>query len=408
MRINPGLQVLSLVQGTIQIGTGHRARWITGLSAGEQEFVLSLCGTEPADTNFSQNILSTDRQRAILSVLSPVLIDQQLTRAIGSASQNLASTDSTPSTQTSPQELSPHQDQHGAILPDPNVASGSENDEGSMARLEKTRLPARSRYRTRASNKQESQTPTDSRLIPDVLQWSAAYELDASPIVVRRSEARVAIHGLGRTGQLLAAVLASSGIGSLLLCDPLFMHPGDVGAGTTGIGSVGQLRARALATSLQRSYPKLIVADTSTRDADAPPVDLAVILAGTMLPQLADLPLDQRLLPVLFTDAGVRIGPLVIPGMTICAGCAWEQCDPTLRIVAQGDHFGHCTSVKPESSLAVSTAGSVATQILMALDQINIPSAAENMLIIDLATGATSQVPARARAGCTCMDQRAA
>ena len=407
MRINPGLQVLSLVQGTIQIGTGHRARWITGLSAGEQEFVLSLCGTEPEHTRFSKNLLSTDRQRAILSVLGPVLIDQPVTPMIRPTPETSASADSTQNAQTSSPELPPGDKQRSSGTTNPNPVS-SANEESSSAQPAKTQVPARIKLSTRGSKKPTPEAPTDSRLLPDVLQWSAAYELDASPIVARRLEARVAIHGLGRTGQLLAAVLASSGVGSLLLCDPLFMHPGDVGAGTTGIGSVGQSRARALASSLQRSYPKLIVADTSTRDADAPPVDLAVVVAGTMLPQLADLPIDHRLLPVLFTDAGVRIGPLVIPGMTICAGCAWEQCDPTLRIVAPGEQFGHCTSIKPESSLAVTAAGSVATQILMALDQVNIPSAAENMLIIDLATGATSQVPARTRAGCTCMDQRAA
>lgn len=408
MRINPGLQVLSIVQGTIQIGTGHRARWITGLSAGEQEFVLSLCGSEPIKPYGPRNILGLDRQRAILSVLSPVLIDQPLTDALSPTPPSSASAKATRNVRASHQELPTIQDLHSAEIPTPNSDSSSSNDEASMASLAQAPVLPRSKYRTRGTRRQETEAPTNSRLIPDVLQWSAAYELDASPVVARRLEARVAIHGLGRTGQLLAAVLASSGIGSLLLCDPQFMRPDDVGAGTTGIGSVGQLRARALASSLQRSFPKLIVADTGIRDADAPPVDLAVVVAGTMLPQLADLPIDQRLLPVLFTDAGVRIGPLVIPGMTVCAGCAWEQCDPTLRLVPPGGHLGHCTSVKPESSLAVTTAGSVATQVLMALDQVNIPTAAENMLIIDLATGATSQVPARTRAGCTCMDQQAA
>ena len=50
MRINPGLQVLSLVEGAIQIGTGQRARWITGLTPAEKRFVLSLCehGPRPA------------------------------------------------------------------------------------------------------------------------------------------------------------------------------------------------------------------------------------------------------------------------------------------------------------------------------------------------------------------------
>lgn len=357
MRINPGLQVLSLVEGTIQIGTGHRARWITGLNAEEQQFVLSLCGKEPA--GISAPGLPPERQQAILAVLRPVLIESTA-------------------------------DASTAAVP-PASSPGS-------AVSRRPRVSARD---TRARQ-------GSSRLTPDILQWSAAYELDAAPVLRQRAEARVAIHDLGRTGQMLAGILAAAGIGSLLLCDAERMQPADLGAATTGINSVGQLRARAAGRALAQMYPRLTLAETTQRAADAAPVDLAVVIAGGLLPALENLPRDRRLLPILFTDAGVRIGPMVIPGLTMCEACAWEQCDPTLRIVSSGERLGQQDPVRPEASLAATTAGTAATQILMALDAINVPAAAESMIMCDLATGATSQVPARQRPGCSCLDPQAA
>lgn len=351
MRINPGLQVLSIVEGTIQIGTGQRARWITGLDPAEQQFVLSLSGREPACGPAGAPLLPPERQNAILSVLRPVLIE-------------------------------PAADSSGPESP-VSVSSG----------------PAASARAAAAPD-----GPGSSRLTPDILQWSAAYELDAGPVLRKRADARVAIHHLGRTGQMLAGILAASGIGSLLLCDAGRMQPEDLGAATTGINSVGQLRTRAASRALAQTYPRLTLAETAQRGPEAAPVDLAVVIAGGLLPDLGLLPQDDRLLPILFTDAGVRIGPMVIPGLTMCDACAWEQCDPTLRIVPPGEHLGRGHPLLPEASLAATAAGTAATQILMALDEVNVPAAAEAMILVDLATGATRQVPARQRPGCTCLD----
>ena len=364
MRINPGLQVLSIVEGTIQIGTGQRARWITGLDAAEQQFVLSLGGREPLPGPREAPPLAPARQQAILSVLRPVLIEPD----------------------------------PGVVVGDGSVAPGN-----AVAPSPEVELPSGGPRQVGTAG-----GPGTSRLTPDILQWSAAYELDAAPVLRRRAEARVAIHHLGRTGQMLAGVLAASGIGSLLLCDDGRMQPEDLGAATTGINSVGQLRTRAAARALAQAYPRLTLAETPLRPPDAPPVDLAVVIAGGLLPDLGLLPQDERLLPVLFTDAGVRIGPMVIPGLTICEACAWEQCDPTLRIVPAGGHPGNQHPLLPEASLAATAAGTAATQILMALDEVNVPVAAEAMILVDLATGATRQVPARPRPGCTCLDGQAA
>ncbi|GAA1495679.1 ThiF family adenylyltransferase [Paeniglutamicibacter kerguelensis] len=360
MRINPGLQVLSIVEGTIQIGTGHRARWITGLDPAEQQFVLSLCGREPAGEPAAAPLLPPERQKALLSVLRPVLIEPA-----------------------------------AAAFPSPGPATASASSSSGVSA-------------SGAAARAAADAPGSSRLTPDILQWSAAYELDAGPVLRQRANARVAIHHLGRTGQMLAGILAASGIGSLLLCDADRMQPEDLGAATTGINSVGQLRARAASRALAQTYPRLTLAETAQRGPDAAPVDLAVVIAGGLLPDLGLLPQDERLLPILFTDAGVRIGPMVIPGLTMCDACAWEQCDPTLRIVPPGGHLGRQHPVRPEASLAATAAGTAATQILMALDEVNVPAAAEAMILCDLATGATRQVPARQRPGCTCLDGQAA
>ena len=369
MRINPGLQVLSIVEGTIQIGTGQRARWITGLDAAEQQFVLSLGGREPVPGPRESPPLAPARQQAILSVLRPVLIEPG-PGPVASGGSGAPGNGSAA---------------HGKVAPHEGSLPG-----GGLRVVD------------------GSGGPGNSRLTPDILQWSAAYELDAAPVLSRRAEARVAIHHLGRTGQMLAGILAASGIGSLLLCDAGRMQPEDLGAATTGINSVGQLRTRAAARALAQSYPRLTLAETPLRPPDAAPVDLAVVIAGGLLPELGPLPQDDRLLPVLFTDAGVRIGPMVIPGLTICEACAWEQCDPTLRLVPAGGHLGNRHPLLPEASLAATAAGTAATQILMALDEVNVPVAAEAMILVDLATGATRQVPARRRPGCTCLDGQAA
>ena len=352
MRINPGLQVLSLMEGVVQIGTGQRARWITGLSAAEKRFVLSL-GTDgqgpaapadPARGRMTEQGPDAARRSEILAMLAPVLLD-------------------------APDGTSP------------GTRPGSGNGPG--------RGPG-------------------ARLVPDVRQWSAAYQMDAAEVLDRRAGARVALQGCGRMGQLLAHILAAAGVGALMLCDAASMDAGDLGAGTTGIGSVGTPRARATARALAPLYPHLVVAETGHRSPDAPPLDMAVVISGGMLPPLESLAKDAAVLPVLFTDSGMNLGPLCLPGLTMCERCVWEQCDPTLRML-DGDGVGaRVPGLRPEASLAAVAAGLAAMQVLMVLDRINIPSAAGSMLVCDLPTGSTTTVPAKTRPRCNCLDSLAA
>ncbi len=222
MRINPGLQVLSIVEGTIQIGTGQRARWITGLDPAEQQFVLSLCRTGAG------------------------------WRARGGAAPAAGAAKRDP------------------VRPAPGAhrtGRGCVALAGVLPRLPP--LPPPRLPPAAAAARAAADGPGSSRLTPDILQWSAAYELDAGPVLRKRADARVAIHHLGRTGQMLAGILAASGIGSLLLCDAERMQPEDLGAATTGINSVGQLRTRAASRALAQTYPRLTLAETARRGPDA-------------------------------------------------------------------------------------------------------------------------------------------
>lgn len=355
MMINPGLQVLSLVEGVVQIGTGQRARWITGLSTAEKRFVLSLgagrTGGADAGPPSGPGATGPDRPEGgeppdprrrseILEMLAPVLVDSGSPHA--------------------PEE--PARPGHGL----------------------------------------------GGRLVPDLLQWSAAYQMDAAEVLASRADARVALHGCGRMGQLLAHILAAAGVGNLLLSDPAAVEDGDLGAGTTGIGSVGTPRARATARALQPTYPHLAVAETGHRGPGAPTLDLGVVIAGGRLPPLDTLARDAAMLPVLFTDAGVHLGPLCVPGLTMCAGCAWEQCDPTLRMLPDAAAAVADPGLRPEASLAAVAAGLAAMQSLMVLDRINIPASAESMIVCDMPSGSVSSVPAKVRPHCTCLDGLAA
>lgn len=346
MRINPGLQVLSLVEGAIQIGTGQRARWITGLTPAEKRFVLSLCEHGPRPAGPAPDLPDERRRTEILAMLGPALVQ------------------------------SPTQ---------PPLAEGAE-PVGALG----------------------TGSGLGARLVPDVLQWGAAYQMDAVPVLRRRAEAKVALYGCGRMGQLLAHVLAGAGVGSLMLCDGSPLDAGDLGAGTTGITGVGAPRARATARALQSTYPHLVVADAAGRSPDAAALDMAVVMAGGMLPPLESLAVDAAMLPVLFTDSGMHLGPMVIDGLTMCAACAWEQCDPTLRMLDARESVGRAPALRPEASLAAVAAGLAAMAVLMALDRINIPAAAGSMTVCDLPTGSITSVPARARSRCTCLDPLAA
>ncbi|MGP5335090.1 ThiF family adenylyltransferase [Arthrobacter rhombi] len=243
-------------------------------------------------------------------------------------------------------------------------------------------------------------------LVPDVNAYSVAYTSSAGPLIRNRSRSSVRIHGLGRCGQMIASLLAASGIGALYLNDQHPVHAGDVGTGPLRMADLGKSRTVALAHRLGQQWPRTRLSGwTPGTDASGVGAQLTVVtacdalseawaarLAGSRMPHL----------PVVFGPAWARVGPLVIPGLTTCLDCA----QPPPGAPREGPRA--VGTPRPDSStaelaLSCAAAGLATVQILMLLDGINVPSTADAVLMIDLATGGVRRVPVQPRSDCTCM-----
>lgn len=242
-----------------------------------------------------------------------------------------------------------------------------------------------------------------SLLSADVAQWSAAYGMDARAPMVRRGEATVCIRGLDRSGQLLAWILAAAGIGGLILEDPAPLRIGDLGSTPMRIGDVGRPRATAVRRALLRVHPRLRVADTAVRGPGLQP-DIVEVVFGSGPPTvLPSEPVCLGLLAVVLLESGARIGPLLIPGLGLCPECFTARVGAGLL---REDTVSGAPApvIHPELSLAATIAGIAATQCLMLIDQVNIPSCTDTVVEIDLASGAVVHVPVSARTGCGCLE----
>ena len=76
--------------------------------------------------------------------------------------------------------------------------------------------------------------------------------------------ARVAILGCGSIGAAVAMQLAEAGVGSILLVDPETLGFANVGRHPLGVGSVGSLKAVALAKRISGDYPHMVEVSSST------------------------------------------------------------------------------------------------------------------------------------------------
>lgn len=243
-------------------------------------------------------------------------------------------------------------------------------------------------------------------LVPDVNAYSVAYTAPAGQLIRNRSRSAARIHGLGRCGQTIASLLAASGIGALYLNDQHPVHAGDIGTGPLRMADLGKPRTVALAHRLGQQWPRTRLSGwtpgpdasglgaqvTVVTACDALPESWAAHLAGTRMPHL----------PVVFGPAWARVGPLVIPGLTTCLDCAQPRAGSTAE-GPQAAGTPRSDSSTAELALSCAAAGLAAVQILMLLDGVNVPSTADAVLSIDLATGGVQRVPVQPRSDCTCM-----
>jgi bacteriocin biosynthesis cyclodehydratase domain-containing protein len=175
------------------------------------------------------------------------------------------------------------------------------------------------------------------RLGPDLAALSLV-PAPRSPLEVIRGRraATVVVHGAGRVGVSLAALLAAAGVGRVHVADRGPVRPGDVAPAGAAAADIDRSRSGAAAEALRRAAPEVQTAAPAPGRrpdlvvlASTEPVDtmLRTALAGGRVPHLV---------------AGVReitavVGPLVLPGRTGCLHCGdlhRADRDPAWPVVA--------------------------------------------------------------------------
>lgn len=219
------------------------------------------------------------------------------------------------------------------------------------------------------------------RLRPDLasLSLTTSEPGEGIEVLAARRALRVQVRGAGRVGVVLASLLAGAGIGEVDVRDVGEVEPWDVAPGGLPVEAIGERREEAARRAVRRSAP-----DRSPRrppSGDGEPGFSLVILAprddvAVHAPPAAD-PLVDSGTPHLYAgvvEATGVVGPLVLPGVTSCAGCLHEgraDRDPVWpRLVAQWrSGLGRSRQVPPcDLTLAMTVAGLAAAHALSFLD----------------------------------------
>ncbi|GAA1973220.1 TOMM precursor leader peptide-binding protein [Isoptericola halotolerans] len=142
--------------------------------------------------------------------------------------------------------------------------------------------------------------------------------------LAKRALRSVGVSGLGRIGALVAAHLATAGVGTLLLDDDSSVRLTDLGTGTYRQTDVGCRRAGRLQEALRTRYPRTTVA--RTWHEDEPPDAVVVVSDRVARPETFTLLMSSDIphLPVVVGEADVTLGPFVLPGTTACTAC-WHR-----------------------------------------------------------------------------------
>lgn len=149
--------------------------------------------------------------------------------------------------------------------------------------------------------------------------WARARGTTGAAAVAARADRSVAVVGSGRIGGVVVDVLASSGVGTVLLDDVREVRPGDVGVGGLRERDVGRRRDDALGELVAHRYSGFRVCGPSH---DAP--DLVVLVVEERLATLRTARLVSEGVPHLVVTVagwGARVGPFVVPGETACVRC---------------------------------------------------------------------------------------
>jgi bacteriocin biosynthesis cyclodehydratase domain-containing protein len=156
------------------------------------------------------------------------------------------------------------------------------------------------------------------RLLPDRLSLSVRHRAPgaADRVLRLRREASVVVHGAGRVGAAVAALLASAGVARIGCVDEGRVRAADLSPAGIPLQSTGS-RASALMRRLRGTAPTTSVGAPVAAPTFAVVAPTGTVAAPETLAAVRDLP--HLLVVVRATSAAV--GPLVLPGRTPCIRC---------------------------------------------------------------------------------------
>ncbi|AQW53247.1 ThiF family adenylyltransferase [Streptomyces violaceusniger] len=210
----------------------------------------------------------------------------------------------------------------------------------------------------------------------------------AARLLAARRAMRVQVRGAGRVGAAVAAALSGSGIGRVDVVDGGRVEPWDVAPGGLSAEQIGERRDvaahRVVRQSAPGPLPRRSVRERTCAGERAPSGEpgLALVVLAPRDGLAAYAPDPEPAQPLLASGtphlyAGVIeatgvVGPLVVPGMTPCAGCAAAgraEREPVWpRMLAQWRSGRRRTAPACDAALAMVVAGLTAVQALAFLD----------------------------------------
>jgi bacteriocin biosynthesis cyclodehydratase domain-containing protein len=212
------------------------------------------------------------------------------------------------------------------------------------------------------------------RLAPDIASLALVRGRGTAVALRARRAARVVVHGAGRVGAPLAALLSSAGVGTVDVHDHQPTRASDTAVRGLTEADLGRPRAEAVAASLRSLSsvrpPSLAVLTDDRADETAP-----VLGAGGTPHLLARV--DEHV---------GTVGPLVLPGRSACLHCldlVRAELDPGWPALAAQLDQPSRTAVACDGVLAVAVASQAALQVLQLLEG-DLPASVGGTLELEL------------------------
>jgi hypothetical protein len=197
------------------------------------------------------------------------------------------------------------------------------------------------------------------RLAPDLASLSLVHGRRAAGALLARRSARVVVHGAGRVGAPLAALLSGAGVGTVDVRDEGPVRPADAVPGGVAPSDQGRTRGEAMTARLRSAgsarQPSLVVLTDEGAEQTG-----AALAADGIAHLVARV--DERV---------GTVGPLVLPGSSPCLHCldlvrseldpGWPALSAQLSRPPRG--ASPCDGV-----LAVAVASQAALQVLQLLE----------------------------------------